>query len=57
MNSTSGPSCKSHKNTKISRNDQELNLLAVKIWRTSLKKPFHGVLADENAEKNEEKSR
>ena len=51
MDLTSGPSCKSHKNTKISRNSQELNLLVVKIWRTSLKKPFYGVLADENAEK------
>ena len=51
MNSTSGPSCKSHKNTKISRNNQELNLPAVKIGRTSLRKPFYGVFADENAEK------
>jgi len=51
MDLTSGPSCKSHKNTKISRNSQELNLLVIKIWRTSLKKPFHGVLADENSEK------
>ena len=51
MNSTSGPSCKSHKNTKISRNNQELNLLAVKILKTSLRELFHGVFADENAEK------
>ena len=51
MNSTNGPSCKSHKNTKNSRNNQELNLLAVKIWKTSLIKPFYGVFSDENAEK------
>ena len=50
MNLVIGPSCKSLRNTKITRKRQGLTHLVQKLWSTSLKKPLGCFLVDDNEE-------
>ena len=45
MNLIVGPSCKSLRNTKITRKRQVLTQLVQKLWNTSLKSPSMEFLA------------